>query len=97
MAYRPDWTQSVKQWALEGETLFYGDQEMQKIGQEKKFPAIIDTGSSNIGVPEAMYKTLKEKWRESLGSDLDCVTDDNFCQIMTPCDKVAPKLKAISL
>jgi len=96
MAYRPDWTQSVKQWALEGQTLFYGDQECQKIGQEKKFPAIIDTGSSNIGVPEQMYKFLKEKWHTELGSDLDCVTDDNFCQIMTPCDKIAPKLKSLS-
>ena len=43
-----------------------------------------------------MYKFLKEKWHENLGDSLDCSTDDNFCQIMTPCDQVAPKLKSLS-
>jgi hypothetical protein len=62
MAYRPDWTESVKQWALEGQTLFYGEEECQKIGHEKKYPAIIDTGSSNLGVPADIYGNLKEKW-----------------------------------
>jgi len=78
MAYRPSWTQSVKQWALEGQTLFYGEEECQQIGNEKKFPAIIDTGSSNFGVPEPVYKFLKEKWFKAI-SNLDCMTDDNFC------------------
>jgi len=27
---------------------------------------------------------------------VDCVTDDNFCQVMTPCTEVAPKLKPIA-
>jgi hypothetical protein len=28
--------------------------------------------------------------------ELDCVTDDNFCQVMTPCASLAAKLKPIS-
>lgn len=60
------------------------------------FPAIIDTGSSNIGVPEASFKFLKEKWKNDV-SALDCVIDDNFCQVMEPCTEVAKKVKPISL
>lgn len=88
MAYRPDWTESVKQWALEGQSLLYGEEECQKLGQEKKFPAIIDTGSSNVGIPEKMFNFLKDKWYKTV-HDLDCTTDDNFCQVMTPCSEVA--------
>ena len=75
--------------------MLYGTEECQKIGEEKNFPAIIDTGSSNIGVPETNFKFLKEKWKKDLG-DIDCVTDDNFCQLMQPCDELAPKLKPVA-
>jgi hypothetical protein len=49
LAYRPDWTQSVKQWAIEARGIRYGNEEYL-LGQ-KSFPAIIDTGSSNLGIP----------------------------------------------
>lgn len=58
--------------------MFYGLEECQKLGEEKKYAAIIDTGSSNIGIPDLMFKTLAEKWKKRI-QDLDCVTDDNFC------------------
>ena len=93
-AYRPDWTNSAKQWALDGQTMLYGTEECQQVGGEKTYAAIIDTGSSNIGVPDTMFKELTAKWRGDVG-DLDCVTDDNFCQVMTPCKDIAPKLKPI--
>ena len=32
MAYRPFWTQSVKQWALEGKSFKYNNKECQKAG-----------------------------------------------------------------
>lgn len=35
LAYRPDWTESVKQWALEGQALMYGNEESPKFGTEK--------------------------------------------------------------
>jgi len=94
LAYRPEWTQSVKQWALDGQTVFYGDEECQQVGKEKKFPAIIDTGSSNIGVPGPIYSFLKEKWFKAVDK-LDCITDDNFCQVMTPCAVVSKQLKPL--
>lgn len=94
-AYRPYWTQSVKQWALEGKQIMYGNELAQKPGGEASYTAIIDTGSSNIAISDDMFKSLKEKWQKDLPS-VDCVTDDNFCQVLTPCSDVAGKLKPIS-
>ena len=28
-AYRPEWTESTKQWALEGQTVLYGEEEFK--------------------------------------------------------------------
>ena len=41
-------------WALKGESVFYGDEEIIMLNKAKdaKFPAIIDTGSSALAVPE---------------------------------------------
>lgn len=97
MAYRPDWMHSVKQWALEGRNMFYAGEEFI-LGEEQKYPAIIDTGSSNFGVPEKTFNFLKEKWEKDIGrNNLDCVNDDNFCQAMTPCTELAQKLKPVSI
>jgi len=42
-------------WALQGESLFYGDEEIIMLQKDKKYPAIIDTGSSNLGVPDIFF------------------------------------------
>ena len=73
----------------------YGYELAAAPGGEKSYTAIIDTGSSNIGIPDEMFKSLKEKWQKDV-HDLDCVTDDNFCQVMTPCTDIAKKLKPVS-
>lgn len=93
IGYRPDWTNSVKQWALDGQALGYGAQDLIF---EKNIPAIIDTGSSNVEIPYDTYKQLKELWKKDV-PDLDCVIDDNFCQVMTPCSEISQKVKPISL
>lgn len=95
MAYKPDWSGSNKNWALEGQNIFYGKEWSQKM-TGKKAPAIIDTGSSIIGVPHDAYAFLKEKWNTDI-SGLDCITDDNFCQVMTPCSELYSKLKPIGI
>ena len=48
----------------------------------------------NLGVPSNIYTILKEKWGKAV-MDLDCITDDNFCQVMTPCSEVQKKLSPI--
>lgn len=95
-AYRPEWTNSLKQWALEGQNLFYGEEESIKDKEKaQKMPAIIDTGSSNIGVPENIFSFLKEKWRSAI-SDINCIDDDNFCFTMHKCDTLKEKLQPIA-
>jgi hypothetical protein len=91
-AYRPEWTNSLKQWALEGQNLFYGEEVSVKDKlNAAKMPAIIDTGSSNIGVPESIFNFLKEKWRAAI-PDINCIDDDNFCFVMHPCSSIAKNL-----
>jgi hypothetical protein len=100
-AYRPEWTQSVKQWALEGQTAFYGDEEYVPASRaaaeefkKKKIPAIIDTGTNNIGVPANIFTFLKEKWQHAV-PEVNCIDDDNFCFVMKKCDKVAADLSPV--
>lgn len=58
-------------------------------------PAIIDTGSSNLGVPENIYKFLKDQFYRAV-SDVNCIDDDNFCFVTKQtCKEIAPRLKPI--
>jgi len=86
----------VKQWALEGQNLFYGDMPAI-LDKEKaqKMAAIIDTGSSNLGVPENIYKFLKDQWYKAI-TDVNCIDDDNFCFVKQPCQAIATKLQPIA-
>ena len=61
-----------------------------------KFPAVIDTGSMNLGVPTGAFKFLSEQWKARIPA-LDCVIDDNFCQVMTPCSEVAKNLSTVGI
>lgn len=76
--------------------MLYGNEELHKAGEQMKFPAIVDTGSSNLAVPDAAFDILKEKWKRDV-PELDCVIDDNFCQVMTPCDQVKSHVKPVAL
>lgn len=74
--YLPDFVGAAKNWALEGQNLLYGDTPLLG-GSEKGFPAIIDTGSSTLGVPGKLFDALKAQWNTVV--KLDCKSDDNFC------------------
>ena len=56
--YMPDFVSANKNWALEGQNLLYDGQSLKNAG-EKSFPAIIDTGSSTLGVPPVLFDALK--------------------------------------
>jgi hypothetical protein len=56
--YMPDFVMANKNWALEGQDLLYGDLPLKNILQ-KSFPAIVDTGSSTLGVPPKLFENLK--------------------------------------
>ena len=58
-AYLPEFAAAQKNWALEGQNMLYGD---AMLGPDASFPAIIDTGSSTLGVPSALFDAAKDQW-----------------------------------
>ena len=71
----------------------YGDKE---IGSGKSCPAIIDTGSSTLGVPSKVHAKLKDEWRENLApAKLDCISNDDFCQMKASCAELEKKIKPL--
>ena len=53
----PNWLET---WALEGQGMNYGGQAMQKPGQDTSYPAIIDTGSSQLSIPPDVFEKIRE-------------------------------------
>lgn len=68
--------------------------------KEQEVPALIDTGSSGIVVPEKHFDFLKYEWDKALNKNklafLDCGSDENFCEIKTSCDRVVKFMKPVS-
>lgn len=94
--YLPDFVGANKNWALEGQSLLYGKAPLKNGGSEKSFPAIIDTGSSTLGVPAKMYAELKQNWLKETDEKLDCQSNDDFCQMNgVTCDALQKKVKPI--
>lgn len=76
--YLPDFIGAGKNWALEGQNLLYGQTELKGV-LEKSFPAIIDTGSSTLGLPAKYFDDLRTQWEKDVGK-VDCTKGD-FCEI----------------
>ena len=92
--YMPDFVMANKNWAVEGQDLFYGDFPL-KDPSLASFPAIIDTGSSTLGVPPNLFDSLKLKWNSTF-EKLDCDSSDDFCQLKgDSCENIGKKLKPI--
>jgi hypothetical protein len=51
----PNW---LGTWALEGQGMFYGDTPMQTPGKDIAYPAIIDTGSSQLSIPPDIFEKI---------------------------------------
>jgi len=92
-AYLPEYVGAQNNWALEGQSMFYGDKELKSIIDNSSFPAIIDTGSSTLAVPGKFFESLKKEWESVV--KLDCRSNDEFCQVTEQCDEVAKKVKPI--
>ena len=59
--YMPEYVTANKNWALEGQGLLYGTKELNGV-LDQSFPAIVDTGSSVLGVPPKLFEALKKEW-----------------------------------
>jgi hypothetical protein len=81
-------------WALEGQGMYYGGAAMQKPGEDTAYPAIIDTGSSQLSIPPDVFEKIRGEWNKAL-PNLDCTSDATFCHVPESCDAVAPKIKPV--
>jgi len=81
-------------WALEGQGMFYGGKAMQKPGEDTSYPAIIDTGSSQLSIPPDVFEKIRSEWAQAL-PNLDCTSDKTFCHVKESCEDVAPKVKPV--
>jgi saccharopepsin len=87
----PNW---LGTWALEGQGMYYGSEPMQKPGEDVAYPAIIDTGSSQLSIPPDVFDKIQANWAKAL-PNLDCTSDQTFCNAPESCDTVATKVKPI--
>jgi len=58
----------------------YGAKALQKAGEDTSYPAIIDTGSSQLSIPPDVFEKIRQEWATAL-PDLDCKTDKTFCHV----------------
>lgn len=87
----PNW---LGTWALEGQGMFYDGKPMQKPGEDTAYPAIIDTGSSQLSIPPDVFDKIKAEWAKNV-PNLDCDSDATFCHVPESCEAVGPKIKAV--
>ena len=65
-------------------------------GSRQSYPAIVDTGTSQMTIPPKVFEGLHNQWLEQV-SDLDCKSDDNFCITNKKCSEISPKLGKVGL
>ena len=80
-------------WALSGEGITYDQKTLMK--HDKPYPAVIDTGSSQLEVPSEVYQALELYWKKDI-PELNC--EKGMC-VATEigCDATKEKLKPIGL
>ena len=92
-AYLPEYVGAQKNWALEGQSMLYGEKELKSIIDNTTFPAIIDTGSNTLAIPNKFFEQIQKQWESKV--KLDCRSNDDFCQVNEQCDEVAKKVQPI--
>lgn len=80
-------------WALEGNGIKYAGKLLDLT--DISFPAIIDTGTSQMSLPPRIFGPLQDQWNEAVPGGIDCKSDPSFCTTDKPCQLVAPLLKPV--
>ena len=44
--------------------MYYGGAAMQKPGEDTAYPAIIDTGSSQLSIPPDVFEKIRGEWNK---------------------------------
>lgn len=86
----------MRSWALDVNDFSYDSKSLKaQEDQSKRYPAVIDTGSSFVAVPPNEYKTLQDQWARQV-DDLDCKSDPTFCNSKLKCEDLAKKISSVS-
>ena len=64
-------------WALEGQQVHYGGKPLEDTSGS--FPAIIDTGTSQMQVPPKVFASALEQWDKAMPKKIFCADDEAFC------------------
>lgn len=85
----------MRNWALDVTDFSYNDKSLKADESTKRYPAVIDTGSSFVAVPPSEYKTLQDQWSKQV-DDLDCKSDPTFCNSKLNCEDLSKKISPVS-
>ena len=66
-------------------------------GSDRSYPAIIDTGTSQMTIPPREFAKVLEQWNLVMKKPLDCKSDDAFCTTDESCADVANIVKPVGI
>ena len=82
-------------WSLEGQQVIYGGEPVEDT--QREFPAIIDTGTSQIQVPQTVFAHIREQWEKDFPRKITCSDEEAFCTTEESCETAAKSVKPIGL
>lgn len=86
----PNW---LGTWALKGEGVFYDGVAIQNPESDAAYPAIIDTGSSQLSIPPNIFENLRKEWKKQ-AADLEC--GQTFCHSGKQCSELQDILHPVA-
>jgi hypothetical protein len=75
-----------KSWALLGQGMLYDGKYFTDISHSG-YPALIDTGSSQLTVPPPVFKQMQARWQEDV-PNIQCKPKHTFCHVLDSCTNV---------
>lgn len=91
----PNW---LGTWALEGQKVVYGDKLLPNT--QGSYPAIIDTGTSQMQVPPRVFSEIYKEWDDVLSKvqpRITCAEGEAFCTSDLSCNEIAKKVQPVGL
>lgn len=64
---------------------------------QRAFPAIIDTGTSQIQVPQTVFAQIRQQWEKDFPRKITCSDEEAFCTTEESCETAAKSIKPIGL
>jgi len=82
----PSFPNFLGTWSLEGQKVYYNGTMLAGTGIS--YPAIIDTGTSQMSIPPRVFSKLQDTWQENVPGGIDCTHDETFCTSDKSCTEI---------